>query len=212
MAAEKKPTKATPSKKAVSKKAPAKPAKKTAIKKAPVKKVAASSTSKKATTRKAPVKKTSAKKESVKKAEPKKIATPKKTRAVSKVKPAKGKAQNKTLKDDMKNIKSQATDSVRETADKGKARATEAISGISDKIRETAHTIDENLGDKYGGFARNAADTIDEFAEKLDTKNVDDIIEDTRGFVRKSPALAIGAAAAVGFLITRLIRAGKNDI
>ena len=38
----------------------------------------------------------------------------------------------------------------------------------------------------------------------------DDIVEDTRNFVRKSPALAIGAAAAVGFLLTRLIRAGRD--
>ncbi len=114
------------------------------------------------------------------------------------------------MKDDINNFKSQASDSVKDTASKGKAKASEAMSGISGKIRETAETIDESLGEKYGGFARNAADSIDEFADTLDKKDVDDIVEDTRNFVRKSPALAIGAAAAVGFLLTRLIRAGRD--
>ena len=43
---------------------------------------------------------------------------------------------------------------------------------------------------------------------KLDEKDVDVIAEDARQFVRKSPALAIGAAAAVGFVLARLVPFG----
>ena len=49
------------------------------------------------------------------------------------------------------------------------------------------------------------------FAEKLNAKEIDEMVEDARGFVRKSPAVAIGAAAVVGFLVSRLIKSGMDD-
>jgi ElaB/YqjD/DUF883 family membrane-anchored ribosome-binding protein len=36
------------------------------------------------------------------------------------------------------------------------------------------------------------------------------MVEDTRQFVRKSPAVAIGAAAAIGFVLARLVRSGRG--
>ena len=68
-----------------------------------------------------------------------------------------------------------------------------------------------NVGEKYGNYARSAADAVSSFAEKLNAREIDDIVEDARGFVRKSPAVAIGAAAVVGFLISRLIKSGMDD-
>ena len=44
----------------------------------------------------------------------------------------------------------------------------------------------------------------------MDTKQVDDILEDTRQFIRKSPGVAIGAAAAIGFVLARLVRSGRD--
>jgi ElaB/YqjD/DUF883 family membrane-anchored ribosome-binding protein len=42
----------------------------------------------------------------------------------------------------------------------------------------------------------------------LKAKEHDDLIEDARGFVQKSPAIAIGTAAALGFVLVRLIQSG----
>ena len=78
-------------------------------------------------------------------------------------------------------------------------------------IRDSAGTIDESVGKQYGDYARSAADAVEDFAGKVDAKQVDDIVDDARNFVRKSPAIAIGAAAAVGFLISRLVRSGRDD-
>ena len=49
------------------------------------------------------------------------------------------------------------------------------------------------------------------FADKLRDKNVDDLIDDTRDFVRKSPGIAIGIAAVAGFALVRLIKTGLDD-
>lgn len=179
-------------------------------KKIVVKKVATKTTTpKKTAPKKASTKKVITTKSTAKPDAQKAVVKKKSTKAVVKKTAPKGSSEN-NMEGNIKDLKSQASDSMRDTANKGKAKASEAMSGISGKIRETAETIDESLGEKYGGYARTTADTIDEFADTINKKNVDDIVEDTKNFVRKSPALAIGTAAAIGFLLTRLIRAGRD--
>ncbi len=134
-------------------------------------------------------------------------------KAVAKAQPAKGKAENikSKVKSDMHDFKAQATDSVRAAATKGKDRATEAVGSIGKLIRDSAGTIDDNVGKQYGDYARSAADMVEGFADKMHAKDVDTLAEDTRQFVRKSPAIAISAAAAIGFVLARLIRSGGKD-
>ena len=133
--------------------------------------------------------------------------------AVAKAPPSKGKTDNvkSKVKSDMNDFKAQATDSVRAAATKGKDRATEAVGSISKLIRDSAGTIDDNVGKQYGDYARSAADMVEGFASKMDAKDVDALADDARQFVRKSPAAAIGAAAAIGFVLARLIRSGDKD-
>ncbi len=134
-------------------------------------------------------------------------------KAVAKASPPKGKTEDvkAKVKADMNNFKAKATDSARAAAEKGKERATEAVGSIGKLIRDSAATIDENVGKQYGDYARSAAEMVDGFAGKMDAKDVDALAEDARQFVRKSPAVAIGAAAAIGFVLARLIRSGGND-
>ena len=42
-------------------------------------------------------------------------------------------------------------------------------------------------------------------------KDVDAIADDARALVRKSPGMVIGAAAAVGFVVARLLSAGLDQ-
>ena len=43
------------------------------------------------------------------------------------------------------------------------------------------------------------------------SKSVDDLLDSARELVRKSPGVAIGAAAAVGFVVARLLTAGLDQ-
>lgn len=134
-------------------------------------------------------------------------------KAVAKTQPSKGKADNvkAKVKSDMNDFKAQATDSARAAATKGKDRATEAVGSIGKLIRDSAAQIDDNVGKQYGDYARSAADMVEGFADKMDAKDIDALAEDARHFVRKSPAAAIGAAAAIGFVLARLVRSGGKD-
>jgi ElaB/YqjD/DUF883 family membrane-anchored ribosome-binding protein len=141
----------------------------------------------------------------------KKATAPK--NGIAKVKADPGKTQttgSKNMKDEFNSFKDQAGEKARDAANRGKERAAEAMGGIGKIIRDSAETIDDKVGKEYGDYARSAADAVDGFADKVDAKDVDALVEDARQFIRKSPAVAIGAAAAVGFILARVIRSGRD--
>ena len=72
-----------------------------------------------------------------------------------------------------------------------------------------APQIDEKVGEQYGDYARKASRSLQEASAKLEAKSVDEIGEDAREFVRKSPGTALGIAAIAGFIIARLFRGSK---
>ena len=94
----------------------------------------------------------------------------------------------------------------KELATEGKVKTSEGLRALSRTINENAYQVDEKLGAKYGEYARTASSALEDYAGKLDEKNVDELVEDGREFVRKSPGLAIGIAAAAGFMISRIFR------
>ncbi|MBX7493010.1 hypothetical protein K3163_07295 [Qipengyuania sp. 1NDW9] len=94
----------------------------------------------------------------------------------------------------------------KELATEGKVKTSDGMRTLSRTISENAHQVDEKLGAKYGDYARSASTALNDYAAKLDEKSVDDLVEDGREFVRKSPGTAIGIAAVAGFLLSRLFR------
>ena len=97
----------------------------------------------------------------------------------------------------------------RELATEGKVKAGEGLRSLSKLVNENAHQVDEKLGAKYGDYARSASQSLDGYAKQLDEKSVDDLVEDGREFVRRSPGKAIGIAAVVGFMLSRLFRGSR---
>lgn len=108
-------------------------------------------------------------------------------------------------------LKSQAGDKLRSFAVDGKERASGALGELSSMLEDAASQIDERLGSQFGGYARQAAGAVSGFADTLRDKDVDDLLDDARGFVRRSPAVAIGAAAAVGFVLARVVKSGFDE-
>lgn len=166
----------------------------------------------KKSTAKAPAK-AAAKKPAAKKATARKDTSETRTANAQKAAPLKAGATKAaaTSTNTAGDFKDRALTKARSAASQGKERTGNAIENLSKMIEDSARTIDNNVGEKYGNYARSAADAVSSFAEKLNAKEIDEMVEDARGFVRKSPAVAIGAAAVVGFLLSRLIKSGMDD-
>jgi hypothetical protein len=105
----------------------------------------------------------------------------------------------------------QAADKTRGLVGQGLERSSEALANVSKLVGDTAAGLDERLGEEYGDYARKAAGAIEDVANSLASKDPDQLIDDTRNFVRKSPGVALAGAAIVGFALARLVKSGFDD-
>jgi ElaB/YqjD/DUF883 family membrane-anchored ribosome-binding protein len=103
---------------------------------------------------------------------------------------------------------SQAGDKARGLVTQGLERTSEALANVAKMVGDTATGIDDRLGNEYGDYARRAAGTIENVANAIAEKDPDELIEDTRNFVRNSPGIALAGAAVVGFVVARLVKSG----
>ena len=107
-------------------------------------------------------------------------------------------------------LSEQAAGKARDFVAQGIERSAEAIANVSKLVGDTASGLDERLGEEYGDYARSAASSLETAANKLAAKDADELIEDTRNFVRKSPGVALAGAAIVGFALARLVKSGLS--
>jgi ElaB/YqjD/DUF883 family membrane-anchored ribosome-binding protein len=105
-------------------------------------------------------------------------------------------------------LTSQAGDKARGLVSQGLERTSEALANVAKMVGDTASGIDERLGEDYGDYARRAAGTLENVANSIAEKDPDELIDDTRNFVRNSPGIALAGAAVVGFVIARLLKSG----
>ena len=105
-------------------------------------------------------------------------------------------------------LSSQAADKARGLVGQGLERSAEALANVGKLVGETADGLEERLGEEYGDYARRAAGAIEDAANNLAAKDPDELIDDTREFIRRSPGVALAGAAIAGFAIARLIKSG----
>lgn len=86
-----------------------------------------------------------------------------------------------------------------------KTMACDAATGLARIIGDSAATIDDNIGPKYGDYARTAAQSVTEAADRLRAKPVEEIAEDTKQFVRNKPVAAAGIAAVFSVVVAKLL-------
>lgn len=114
----------------------------------------------------------------------------------------------KAFGDTASSFTEQAGTRVRDYASQGKDRAVEALDNVANLVTDAANQVSDKLGGQYGGYIQQAADAVSGLAGTLRDKDTDDLLDDARNAVRSSPAIAIAAAAAVGFLVARVVKSG----
>ncbi|MEO6247115.1 MAG: hypothetical protein ABIO85_00840 [Sphingomicrobium sp.] len=112
------------------------------------------------------------------------------------------------LKGGTDKLKSSASDKAYGFLGQGIERSSAGLTNVSALIGDTAASIDERLGSQYGDYARQAADAVERAASGLSNKNPEDLVDDVRGLVRKSPGIALAGAAILGFALVRVVKSG----
>ena len=107
-------------------------------------------------------------------------------------------------------LSDEAAGKARDLLGQGIERSAEALANVSKLVGDTASGLDDRLGGEYGDYARKAAETLESTANRLAAKDPDELIDDTRTFIRKSPGVALAGAAIVGFALARLVKSGLS--
>ncbi len=131
--------------------------------------------------------------------------------AKAKVKEAKQSARAFDWKAQRDDITGQAGKYAKDAARTVKGKTAEGMGSLARLIDDTADTVDTKLGPQYGDYARQAASAVAGAAKSLDDKDIDQLLGEARDFVRKSPAIAIGAAAIAGYVLMRLAKGSGDD-
>ena len=115
------------------------------------------------------------------------------------------------VREQISKLTDQAGERARGFADDGKKQATDFLQTIAKVVSDAAGSVEERLGSQYAGFGNRASDSINSLASSLDERSVDDLFDDARSFVKRSPVIAIGVAALVGFAVARVVRSSISE-
>jgi ElaB/YqjD/DUF883 family membrane-anchored ribosome-binding protein len=80
-------------------------------------------------------------------------------------------------------------------------------------LRGLADLVGDTLGSAappVAGLAGDAASTIDRIADTLESRSVDELVNDGRALVRAQPVAAVAVAVAIGFLAGRMVQAARD--
>ena len=86
-----------------------------------------------------------------------------------------------------------------------KERMAEAVHGVADALRHTAHTLEHEENVAVARYADQAAAQIDRFSESLRNRDLRDLLSNVESFARRQPSLFIAGAVAAGFVIGRIL-------
>lgn len=98
-----------------------------------------------------------------------------------------------------------------ELVNDAKARISNVIANLGGLIADSAGTIEDRLGSRFGDIARSTSENVTSAAKKVGESDLGELAEDTRQFVRKSPAIAIGLAVTAGFVVARLLKSANDS-
>jgi ElaB/YqjD/DUF883 family membrane-anchored ribosome-binding protein len=101
----------------------------------------------------------------------------------------------------------EARERAKTEVDRRSSVAGERVASAADDVRDVAEHLRQRGKEQPARLADDAAERIERFAEYLRDADTDTIIADVRDFGRRQPAVVIAAAAVVGIVAGRLLKA-----
>jgi hypothetical protein len=108
-------------------------------------------------------------------------------------------------------LRDESKNKIHGLATQGLERGSSTLTNIAGIVDDTIQQIEERLGPQYGEYARKASQALNGYATTLQNKNPDELVDDARDLVRKSPAVALTGAAVLGFGLARLLKIGLEE-
>ena len=110
-------------------------------------------------------------------------------------------------------IADEAQDALHREASNKVAQARDAAAGNVQDAADAASAAAAKLdpGSMQAEAVRHIADRIESVARRIRASDMDTLLRDTSDLARRNPLLFVGAAATIGFVATRFLKAQPND-
>jgi hypothetical protein len=108
-------------------------------------------------------------------------------------------------------LANRGTEQVKSQLANQKHDASQRMVPVQSALRETAQQLRKQGQGNVGQYADKAADQVERFSGYLRETDVDEIVDEVRGFARRRPALFLGTAAALGFFGTRFLKSTSQQ-
>jgi len=92
-----------------------------------------------------------------------------------------------------------------------KHSASQRLTPVQSALRETGHQLRNQGQGPVADYVERAADQVERFSIYLRETEVDEIMDEVRGFARRRPGLFLGSAAAIGFFATRFLKSSSEQ-
>lgn len=102
-------------------------------------------------------------------------------------------------------------DRARHAVDEEARQRTDEVARSVRRFGDGLNALAEGRPEEAGavsGYARDAAQRVDQLAHRLETRGYDGVVQDVSSFARRRPGVFLLSAGALGFVVGRIIRSG----
>lgn len=118
--------------------------------------------------------------------------------------------------DQVKQTVSSATDKAKQTAKSQastqKDQAAQSLHTVGQAVNQAAQQLRQNNQTPIAQVAESAASNLNQFADHLSSRNIDDLIGEVEDFASRQPALFLGGAFLLGVLGARFLKSSRSGM
>lgn len=113
-------------------------------------------------------------------------------------------------KSEVKNLASDAKQQARGMIDEKKGVLADSLSGVARAIRNASGELQAGEGAGIAPYVDEIAGSIDRVAQNIKERDLQGVAQDVQSFARRQPALFIGGCVALGFALSRFLKASEK--
>jgi len=91
-----------------------------------------------------------------------------------------------------------------------KDQVADGMDSVAHALRQTSQQLQDQDTGMVGNYVNKAADAISNISQHVREKDVDQLLHEVEGFARREPAIALGAAFAIGVIAARFLKSSNQ--
>jgi hypothetical protein len=114
------------------------------------------------------------------------------------------------LKSDTSEVMDKAKHAGQQRLDSGKQTAAAQVQKVAGVFDQASSQFRQEDLPKFAEYASEIGSTIKNFADNLQNRSIDDLVNDTRAFARRNPTMFLLGSIAIGVAVSRFLKASAT--